>query len=342
MISLERVLAVFNGQQADRIPVIPIIGQAAARLNGMTMSEELASSEALASSRIACLERFHYDGIYISADTWVTAEAMGAPVVHTDDAPTAGTTPLLEDISRLDRLTPLDPGHDGRLPLLVKAVGIAAARAQERFAVIANFDQSPFSLACALRGINQLMMDVYDNPAFVKQLLEICTESVLKYAKALADAGAHILNTGDSPTALVGPVNYEAFGLPYEQIVFDELNACGVLTSLHVCGNTTKILKSMGNSHAHGLELDYQVDLSKARKQIPEDVTIIGNIEPVGVLLNASPAEVSAEVNALLGSHNELGRFILSTGCAIAPDTPHENIQAMVETAWKHEVSLQR
>ena len=295
------------------------------------MSAELASAETLASSRIACLERFQYDGIYISADTWVTAEAMGAPVVHADNAPTAGTTPFLENASFLDKLTPPDPKQDGRLPLLVKAVEIAATRAQERFAVIANFDQSPFSLACALRGINQLMMDVYDNPNFVKQLLEICTESVLRYAKALAEAGAHILNTGDSPAALVGPANYANFGLPSEQIVFDELKSCEVLTSLHVCGNTTKVLKHMGNSHAHALELDYQVDLREARKQIPEDVTIVGNIEPVGVLLNGTPEEVGAQVKALLDFRDELGRFILSTGCAIAPGTPPENIQALVD-----------
>ncbi len=333
MTSLERVLAVFNGHRPDCIPVIPIVGQAAARLNGLTMRAELASPEALASSRIACREWFQYDGIYISADTWVMAEAMGAPVIHADDAPTAGTVPLLDDIGKLDHLKPLDPNRDGRLPLLVEAVEIAVARARDHFAVIANFDQSPFSLACALRGINQLMLDVYDNPAFVKQLLNICTDSVLRYAKALAAAGAHILNTGDSPVALVGPATYTTFGLPYEQVVFDELSSCGIFTTLHVCGNTTNILGLMGNSRAHSLELDYQVDLVQARTQIPENMILIGNIEPVGVLVNATPDEVREQVSHLLASSDELGRFILSTGCAIAPDTPPENLRAMVEAA---------
>lgn len=333
MTSLERVLAVFHGERSDCVPVIPIVGQAAARLNGMTMSAELASPEALASSRIACRERFQYDGIYISADTWVTAEAMGASVIHADDAPTTGTTPLLNDIGKLDLLKPVDPFQDGRLPLILKAVQVAVTRAREEFAVIANFDQSPFSLACALHGINNLMTDMYDNPAFVKQLLDICTESVLRYAKALASTGVHIVNTGDSPVVLAGPANYETFGLPYEQMVFDELHALGVFTTLHVCGNTTKILRLMAKSHAHSLELDYQVDMVQARTQIPEEITMIGNIDPVGVLVNGTPDEVREQVNLLLVSSEKFGRFILSTGCAIAPDTPPGNLRALVETA---------
>ncbi len=332
MTSLERVLTVFQGSTPDKIPVIPIIGQAAARLNGMALSEELKSPDALAASRIACLERFQYDGIYISAETWVTAEAMGAPVSYFDDAPVQGTTTLLDDKEKLAWLTPADPKHDGRLPLLVKAVEIAVRRSNDQFAVIGNFDQSPFSLACALRGINQFMMDVYDDPSFVQQLLEICTESVLRYAKAMAQAGAHILNTGDSAAMLMGPENYKKFALPYEQRVFDEIKTCAIPTTLHICGNTSKILDFMGQSHASGLEVDHKVDLRLARNHVVETMTIIGNIDPVEILLNATPEKISSHVKSLVDFSPQLGRFILSTGCAIAPHTLPENIYAMVQT----------
>lgn len=337
MTSLERVLAIFHGERPDRVPAIPIVGQAAARLNGMTMQAELASPETLAESRIACRERFGYDGIYISADTWVTAEAMGAPVRHSEDAPTVGTTPLLDDMAAIDRLTAPDPHQDGRLPLIVKAVDIAAARARDQFAVIGNFDQSPFSLACALRGINQVMLDVVDHPAFVRQLLDICTDSVLRYAKALAAAGAHLVNTGDSPVILAGPRNYTAFGLPCEQTVFDELRACGVLTTLHICGDTTKFLELMAQSRAHSLELDTQVDMVQARAAIPDDMVMIGNIDPVDVLVNGTPDDVRRHVKRLLAASDRLGRFMLSSGCALAPDTPPENLQAFARAAHHSE-----
>lgn len=332
MTSLERIHAVLQGKTPDKIPVIPIISQAAARLNGMTISEELRSPDTLAASRIACRERFQYDGVYISAETWVAAEAMGAPVQYAEDAPAQGTTPLLADKQQLDRLTPADPTCDGRLPLLVKAVEIAARRAREQFAVIGNFDQSPFSLACALRGINQVMLDVFDNPVFMEKLLDICAETVIRYARAIAEAGAHILNTGDSPAMLLGPQSYQKFALPYQQRVFDELQPYGIPTTLHVCGNTTKLLELMSQSHAHSLELDSAVDLLTARRRLPEHITIIGNIDPVGVLLHGRPQDVAASVRTLCEYASQLGRFILSSGCTLAPDTPPENIQAMVAT----------
>lgn len=330
MTALERIRAVFQGKTPDRIPVVPIVGQAAARLNGITISAELKSPEALADSRIACRERFQYDGIYISAETWVTAEAMGAPVQYAEDAPAEGTASLLTDKKQLDRLIPANPACDGRLPLLVKAVEIAVRRAQDQFAVIGNFDQSPFSLACALRGINQVMLDVYDDPVFMEKLLDISTETVIRYARAMAEAGAHILNTGDSPAMLLGPENYQKFALPYQQRVFDELQPYGIPTTLHVCGNTTKLLELMSQSHALSLELDSAVDLLAARRRLPENITIIGNIDPVDVLLHGRPEDVTASVRTLREHASQLGRFILASGCTLAPDTPPGNIQAMV------------
>lgn len=331
MTSLERIYAVLQGTPPDRIPVVPIIGQAAARLNGMTISAELKSPETLADSRLACRERFQYDGIYISAETWVTAEAMGAPVQYAEDAPVQGTTPLLTDKQQIDHLVPADPSCDGRLPLLVKAVEIAARRAHDQFAVIGNFDQSPFSLACALRGINQVMLDVYDDPVFMEKLLDICTETVIRYAKAMAQVGAHILNTGDSPAMLLGPQKYQKFALPYQQQVFNELQSYGIPTTLHICGNTTQLLEFMGRSHAHSLELDSAVDLLAARNRLPQNITIIGNIDPVGILLYGRPQDVTTSITNLTQHvSSRLGRFILASGCTLAPETPSENIQAMV------------
>ncbi|MBA7703586.1 Uroporphyrinogen decarboxylase [subsurface metagenome] len=332
MQSLERALSVFQGQRPDRVPVIPIVGQAAARLNGMSIKEELRSPETLAESRLACLERFGYDGLYISADTWVTAEAMGAPVSQESDSPAQGSKPLLKK-KDLTRLKPLDPRKEGRIPLLVQAVRKAALLCRGRFAVIGNFDQSPFSLACALRGINNLMADIMDSPSFVEALLDICTESVIRYAHAMAQAGATILNTGDSPAVLTGPQHYERYALKYERIVFEELKSLGLPLTLHICGDTGSLLELMGKSGAQGLELDFQVDLAQARKHLPQELTIIGNIDPVSVLLKGSTETVKKAVSGLLEAQEHLGRFILSSGCALAPGTPAENIEALVKAA---------
>ncbi len=331
MTSLERVLATYRGEKADRTPVIPIVGQAAAALNGMTISEELKSPEILAHSRISCLKKFGYDGIYISADTWVSAEAMGAKISQPPNAPAEGIEPLIKNKKDLDKLKPLNPMEDGRCPLLVEAVRIAVKESKDQFAVIGNFDQSPFSLACALRGINAIMIDLYDSPTFVEKLLEITTESAIQYARAMAEAGAHILNTGDSPAGLIGPENYTRYALPYEKIMFEELSSYNKPSVLHICGDTTQLLEKMSQSNADGLELDYQVNLVKAREVIGDYMTIIGNLNPVEVMLNGNPGFIKSEAKKLIAQKNRIGKFILSTGCTIAPTNPPENLRAIVE-----------
>src|SRR5690606_27905350 len=124
-------------------------------------------------------------------------------------------------------LEPPDPRRSGRWPRMAEAVRLAAEAAGEEFLVIANFDQSPFSLACQLRGINEFMHDLLERPDFAHRLLAFCVEPVAAYAIALAEAGAGALNTGDSAAggSLVGRDIYREFALPYETQVFERIRA---------------------------------------------------------------------------------------------------------------------
>jgi uroporphyrinogen-III decarboxylase len=81
---------------------------------------------------------------------------------------------------------------------MLSAVRTAVELAGDELLIIANFDQSPFSLAGQLRDVNQFMIDLVENRELAHRLLAFCAEAVSAYAVALAEAGAHVLNTGDS------------------------------------------------------------------------------------------------------------------------------------------------
>ena len=57
----------------------------------------------------------------------------------------------------------------------------------------------------------------------------------------------------------------------------------------------------------------------------------MGNIDPVGVMRQASPEKVYASVSELLEKTSGYDNFILSTGCDVPPRTPFENIQAFYQ-----------
>jgi len=53
---------------------------------------------------------------------------------------------------------------------------------------------------------------------------------------------------------------------------------------------------------------------------------LIGNVDPVGVMLNGSADEVANAVRKLLDEMSDVENFMLSTGCDLPYETPHENI----------------
>jgi uroporphyrinogen decarboxylase len=337
MTAKQRALAAFRGEPQDRVPVVPIVGQAAATLCGVPIREHAHDPHTLARCQIECARRFGYDGVYIAADTWVNAEAVGFPhMEHPPDAPACGHGTWIETVEQLEALEPPDPKRSGRWPLMVEAVRQAVAMAGEELLIIGNFDQSPFDLACQLREINRFMVDLVENREFAHRLLDFCAKAVSRYAIAMAEAGAHVLNTGDSAASgsLVGPKIYAEFAFPYEKRVFEAVRArFDTPITLHICGDTSTCIDRMIETGATGIEIDHVMSLRRVRQVCGERVTAIGNLNPVDLLLRGTPGSVKAAcrdcIAAFAGSH----RFILATGCAIPPLTPPENLAAMAEAA---------
>src|ERR1019366_3822220 len=85
MTSRELVTSALAGLPVPRVPVSPLSVHFCALAAGYTPREYTTSAQVLADSVIRYYERFKPDAVWVSADTWVSAEAMGARVGATDD-----------------------------------------------------------------------------------------------------------------------------------------------------------------------------------------------------------------------------------------------------------------
>jgi uroporphyrinogen decarboxylase len=91
----------------------------------------------------------------------------------------------------------------------------------------------------------------------------------------------------------------------------------------------------MVDTGASVLELDYKCDLELIKAAVQGRATILGVIDPSEVIAR-STSEIVAET-----ARDELrvlapgGGLILGPGCALPPETPAENIHAMVEAAHR-------
>ena len=171
--------------------------------------------------------------------------------------------------------------------------------------------------------------------------MERCSEYTQAYAVALAAAGADMLSGGDSPAGLIGPQLYRQVALPAEQRVISGIRRhTSAAISLHICGKATPILADMATSGAEVLELDYQVEMRQACRILGPHITIWGNLDPVGVLARGSVATVQEATRQLVRTMHDCGhrRFVLSSGCTLAIETPPENLDAMLLAAQQSTV----
>jgi MtaA/CmuA family methyltransferase len=332
------VASALAGLPVRRVPVGPLAVHFCARAAGYTLRQYTTSAQALADSVIRYYERFRPDAVWVSADTWVSAEAMGARVGATDDnQPFGGIgSPVVRSAADIDRIPVPDVGKQGRYPLMLEALSRVVDALGKDVFVVACFDQYPFSLAAALMGINEIMLRVFDDPPFVEALIQRCSDYAATYALALSDAGADLLSGGDSPAGLLGPDLYRELALPAEKRLIASIkSATRKPVSLHICGNATSILPMMADSGADVLELDYAVSISEACRILGPEIGLWGNLDPIRVLARGTPESVRQKAVETLEAVKAAGhrRFVLSSGCTLAVETPTENLAALFSSA---------
>ncbi len=338
MSSKELVRRALHGLDTPRVPVGPLAVHFCAGVAGYTLRQYTTDPRPLADSVIAYAGRFRPDAVWLSSDTWVSAGAMGAAVgAVSDHQPFGGLgEPLVRSAADIDHIPAPSVVTQGRYPLMLAALRrVVAAVGQEAF-VVACFDQYPFSLACALMGLNTVMLKLRDDPRMVEALMERCLDYGLAYGCALAAEGADMLSGGDSPAGLIGPKFYREFALPYERRLITALkSATGKPVSLHICGDAARILSDMAASGADVLEIDHQVDLVTASQAVGQSIALWGNLDPVSVLAQGTPDLVRQASRRAVAAIRACGHrhFVLSSGCTLAPETPHENLQAMLRWA---------
>ncbi|MBN2293399.1 MAG: uroporphyrinogen decarboxylase family protein [Pirellulales bacterium] len=328
------------GLDVPRPAVGPLAVHYCSRFAGVSLREYTTNARAMADSVVKYYEKFRPDAVWVSADTWVTAEAMGAAVCSRgEDQPVDGcgriTVKNAHDISRIPFA---DPFSQGRMPLMLEALSRIKAAIGDEVFIIACFDQYPFSAAAALMGIDQVMLRLFDDQPLIEALMQRGLEYATAYALALAEGGADMLSGGDSPAGLIGPKFYRDVAAPYERKLIEQIHAgCDLPVSLHICGDATSILADMACTSADILEIDYMTDIDKACKIVVPEITLWGNLDPVGLLCQSSAQEVTIKTQELCDAFRRNGRrrFVLSSGCTLAMETPAENLHALIETARK-------
>lgn len=332
-----RILAALAGEQPDRIPVMLHNFMMAAREAGFSMRQFREDPQVIARCFILAVERYDYDGVVVDVDTVTLAGAVGVPLEFPEDVPARTSGARLRSLEEVAELEPVDIGRHWQVQVWLEATILLKRHFGNEIFIRGNCDQAPFSLAAAMRGLENWMLDLTDpeRAELIHDLLRYCAQVSEQFIRLMAETGADMVSNGDSPAGpeLISPRLYREFALPYERQMVECAHGLGKPYALHICGKTDRILKEMVSTGADALELDYKTDVRLARETLRGRATFIGNLDPSGVLARGTPETVARETRALLEVFAGEPRFILNAGCAIPAGTPPENLRAMIAAA---------
>lgn len=183
----------------------------------------------------------------------------------------------------------------------------------------------PLTVASGILGAAQLLRDIRKRPGLVKKFVEYITEFMMELAQKETQAGAQFFWIAEPLASLLSPDNFWEFSGRYLKQIFDAAEVPGFL---HVCGQTLPHTEYMVKTGAQVLSIDYVTNIYECIKRVPDNVVILGNVNP-STLRFGTKEEVREECNKILDACRGFDNFVMSTGCSIMEDTPDENMEEM-------------
>jgi len=335
MTGRERVLAMLEGRAVDCLPAMPITMMFAADQVGAKYYDYATNSRVQAEGQIRVAEKFDVDHVSVISDPCCEAADLGAAIKFFPDQPPAidEENALLKDKALLAKLRLPDPLGGGRMPNRIEAIRLLKDRAgKDR--VVEGWIEGPCAESADLRGLNRLMLDFYDDPDFVRELMDFVVQVELGFAKAQIEVGVDIMGIGDAASSLVGPRFYNDFVFANQKNMVDRIHALGARVRMHICGDTRHIAADLGRLGADIVDLDSLAPLDEARRKMGSAQVLLGNIDPVRVLREGTPESIT---EAIAECHRQAGpRYIVGAGCEVVRDTPEQNLRAVVRYAREH------
>jgi len=202
---------------------------------------------------------------------------------------------------------------------------------------LAKIGMTLFERAWSLRGMENLLVDMYESESFVEALLEKITDYDLKIINEALKYNFDGFYFGDDygqqQGMIMGPALWRKFIKPCLVRIFEPIKKKGIPIMLHSCGNIEQIL---GELIEIGLDVYQTVqpeiyDLEKLKKNYGSDLCFYGAISTQKTLAFVKPEELKSIIRKTIATLNISGGYICAPTHQVQADVPPENIMAMIE-----------
>ncbi|MBT4485663.1 MAG: hypothetical protein HOC71_18505 [Candidatus Latescibacteria bacterium] len=323
----ERYAGVLEGTPVDFLPRTPILMQYAAEHIDSDYAAFASDYMILVRANEECAKDFGIDQLSCISDPYRETHGFGGEIEYVSDGPPRSTHPLRENKDLSVLLKP-DPLKSERMLDRVKAVQSYKERFGSEYSIL-GWIEGPAAEAADLRDVVTFLMDIMDDEVFACDLMDLCLEVGIAFARAQVEAGADTIGIGDAIVSQVSPDIYERIIQPREKKMISAIKDMGAYVKLHICGNITHLLPGISDLDIDILDVDHMVNVSTVRDVVGSRVAIAGNIDPTSGVQNGTPSSIRQTV---LNTYEEAGNpYVVNAGCEIPSGTPPENLAALCE-----------
>jgi len=291
---------------------------------------ELCKNPALAAEvTVTAVERLGVDAAIIFADILLILEPLGidlefakgeGPVIH---------NPVRQpsDVERLRELQ--DPGE---LDFVYEAIRQTRSALKPDIPLI-GFCGAPFTLASYMTEgggsknyVHTKRLMYHDTGAW-HAMMALVSRALVKYLNAQIAAGAQAVQLFDSWVGCLSPDDYREFVLPHTKSVI--ANVTPGVPVIHFGTGTAALLELMREAGGDVIGLDWRVRLDEGWQRVGHDVAVMGNLDPI--VLFAKQDVLREQTKKILKQAGGKPGHIFNLGHGILPETPVENVIALVE-----------
>ncbi len=277
---------------------------------------------------ITAAEKLGVDAAIIFADLLLPLEPMGldfefqageGPVVH---------RPLrtAEDVRALRT----DRASD--LAYVARAIEKVAAHFGDRLGII-GFCGAPYTLASYMieggssRNYIETKKIMYRDSLAWHSLLDKLVAVLTEYCHLQVQAGADVIQIFDSWVGSLSLSDYRAYAFEASKRLVRAVQAMGVPV-IYFGVETAGLLEQMAQTGADVIGLDWRQPLDEGWRAVGRGHAVQGNLDPITLF---APLEVLEQhVKEILRAANGRPGHIFNLGHGIVPQTPVENVQAVV------------
>lgn len=328
MNSKERLDAYISGNKVDRRPNLTIVGSVVTQYTGIGIDTYCKDYKAMTEAAVMAARDLKLDYVQIASDLSREAEGYGSVLEYKKDGLPVVARYALDDITKVSGLKAKKASDIARMYDLAKAVELANQIEGEIYPM--TLSVGPATVAANIRGVQELLMDMFDEPEACQELFEKVNETILDNIHMLAQAGAKYIYVADPVASLVSPASYHEFIQPLHTRIYSEMVGLGITGRLHMCGDTEKILPYSLQTGAKIIDIDHVVDFKKALELCKGRCIINGNIDPVEEVFSCT-SQHTKEAIISCAKKVSYARAMFMPGCELPTRTPLENVKAIYE-----------